>query len=203
MGTWIRRSSGPGSSWPTQRTIHLRIGTPSRSNRRYRFHPCGLLVEQTGDYYYYYYYDYHCCYYCYCYYYNYCCYYYHYYFRKLALPFPHQTKPLVSGIARERAFGGAYSSDTVYGHLSSAQSTGELDFLKVWPTQPLGVNTETWARLSGAPCATADPQLDQLNVDDQRQFPYIELVEATVRRRCVLCIPSPTVCACVCVYMEK
>ncbi|TPP58318.1 Hemicentin 1 [Fasciola gigantica] len=95
-----------------------------------------------------------------------------------------QTIPLVSGSATNTAFDpiasatSAAATGAIYANTMQSSSSHELSSVQVWPSQPLGVSTAAWARLSGAPCAAADPLLEQLNVYTPALPPYIAMGEA-------------------------
>uniref|UniRef100_A0A183ASE7 Guanylate cyclase domain-containing protein n=1 Tax=Echinostoma caproni TaxID=27848 RepID=A0A183ASE7_9TREM len=97
-----------------------------------------------------------------------------------------QTIPLVSGSATNTAFDpvasatSAAATGAIYANTMQSSSSHELSSVQVWPSQPLGVSTAAWARLSGAPCAAADPLLEQLNVYTPALPPYIAMGEAKV-----------------------
>ncbi|KAA3676960.1 uncharacterized protein DEA37_0011433 [Paragonimus westermani] len=90
-----------------------------------------------------------------------------------------QTIPLVSGSAVNAAFDQVSSAATgaMYANTMHSVSSTELTSIQVWPSQPLGVSTAAWARLSGAPCAAADPLLEQLNLYTSALPPYIAMAE--------------------------
>ncbi|KAF5403399.1 hypothetical protein PHET_03224 [Paragonimus heterotremus] len=90
-----------------------------------------------------------------------------------------QTIPLVSGSAVNAAFDPVSSAATgaMYANTMHSVSSTELTSIQVWPSQPLGVSTAAWARLSGAPCAAADPLLEQLNLYTSALPPYIAMAE--------------------------
>ncbi|KAF8564585.1 hypothetical protein P879_09460 [Paragonimus westermani] len=93
-----------------------------------------------------------------------------------------QTIPLVSGSAVNAAFDHVSSAATgaMYANTMHSVSSTELTSIQVWPSQPLGVSTAAWARLSGAPCAAADPLLEQLNLYTSALPPYIAMAETKV-----------------------
>ncbi|KAF6777166.1 hypothetical protein AHF37_03247 [Paragonimus kellicotti] len=93
-----------------------------------------------------------------------------------------QTIPLVSGSAVNAAFDPVSSAATgaMYANTMHSVSSTELTSIQVWPSQPLGVSTAAWARLSGAPCAAADPLLEQLNLYTSALPPYIAMAETKV-----------------------
>ncbi|CAH8824781.1 unnamed protein product [Trichobilharzia szidati] len=105
-----------------------------------------------------------------------------------------QTIPLVSGSGTSIPF------DTLTSHSSSTSSStipsdrfysnpmlytptdvsNEIASLQVWPSQPLKVSTSAWTRLSGAPCTTAEPLIEQLNIYTPALPPYIAMGEVKV-----------------------
>uniref|UniRef100_A0A5K3FRJ7 DEDD_Tnp_IS110 domain-containing protein n=1 Tax=Mesocestoides corti TaxID=53468 RepID=A0A5K3FRJ7_MESCO len=52
--------------------------------------------------------------------------------------------------------------------------------LLVWPSKPFEVNTDLWRRLSAAPCASADPLLEKLNIYTPALAPYIGMTDVQV-----------------------
>ncbi|KAG5441784.1 hypothetical protein CSKR_110612 [Clonorchis sinensis] len=97
-----------------------------------------------------------------------------------------QTIPLVSGSATNAAFdpisssASAATTGAMYANAVQSGSPTELASIQVWPSRPLLVSTAAWERLSGAPCAAADPLLEQLNVYTPALPPYIAMGEAKV-----------------------
>ncbi|CAL8106039.1 unnamed protein product [Calicophoron daubneyi] len=95
-----------------------------------------------------------------------------------------QTIPLVSGSATNAAFdplasaASAASTGAMYANAVRSSPSSELTSIQVWPSQPLGVSTAAWARLSGAPCAAADPLLEKLNIYTPALPPYIAMGES-------------------------
>ncbi|KAH8854923.1 TNFR CD27 30 40 95 cysteine rich region [Schistosoma japonicum] len=71
------------------------------------------------------------------------------------------------------------SSDRFYSNTMLYTPSGvsnEIASIQVWPSQPLKVSTSAWTRLSGAPCATAEPLIEQLNIYTPALPPYIAMV---------------------------
>ncbi|CAH8436691.1 unnamed protein product [Heterobilharzia americana] len=104
-----------------------------------------------------------------------------------------QTIPLVSGsgtnipfdplTSHSSATSSSIPSDRFYSNTMLYTPTGmsnEIASLQVWPSQPLKVSTSAWARISGAPCATAEPLIEQLNIYTPALPPYIAMGEVKV-----------------------
>ncbi|KAK4472929.1 hypothetical protein MN116_004133 [Schistosoma mekongi] len=75
------------------------------------------------------------------------------------------------------------SSDRFYSNTMLYTPSGvsnEIASIQVWPSQPLKVSTSAWTRLSGAPCATAEPLIEQLNIYTPALPPYIAMGEVKV-----------------------
>ncbi|CAH8484796.1 unnamed protein product [Schistosoma bovis] len=102
-----------------------------------------------------------------------------------------QTIPLVSGSGTGITYDSITShsspspspSDRFYSNAMLYTPSGvsnEIAGIQVWPSQPLKVSTSAWTRLSGAPCATAEPLIEQLNIYTPALPPYIAMGEVKV-----------------------
>lgn len=103
-----------------------------------------------------------------------------------------QTIPLASGtrsfnlgqsevnnIGMERYQTHTVLSDHLFSHYTQ-HDPNHVGSIQVWPTQPLSVSASTWAKLSGAPCETAEPLIEQLNIYSPTLPPYIAMGEVKV-----------------------
>ncbi|XP_018647822.1 hypothetical protein Smp_159780 [Schistosoma mansoni] len=99
-----------------------------------------------------------------------------------------QTIPLVSGSGTGITYDPITShsspspspSDRFYSNTMLYTPSGvsnEIASIQVWPSQPLKVSTSAWTRLSGAPCATSEPLIEQLNIYTPALPPYIAMGE--------------------------
>ncbi|VDQ03540.1 unnamed protein product [Trichobilharzia regenti] len=96
----------------------------------------------------------------------------------------HSSSPSSSTIPSDRF----YSNPMLY---TPTDVSNEIASLQVWPSQPLKVSTSAWTRLSGAPCTTAEPLIEQLNIYTPALPPYIAMGEVKVSKsRSTNCVYS-------------